>query len=105
MSPEKCQMSQSHRGPFFTITVVAFQSGPGSRVRGKERRQVRYVVGRLCRKCLSSSLVKVKGQRLFPKRRAQSFGLPAEKAAPAMGIAKNNLTPGIPRETGGKPGL
>ena len=82
MSPEKCQRSGLHRGPFFTIKVVAFQSGPGSRVVGKKRRQVRYVVGRVCRECVSSLLIRVKGQKLLPKARARkSGGLPVLKTA------------------------
>lgn len=105
MSVETCSMNASHKGPYFTITVVAHQSGPGSRVRGKERRQVRYVVGRLCRRCVRQSLVKVKGQKLFPKRRAKLSGFPHENSLSAVGIAKNEMTPGKPRETGGKPRL
>ena len=82
MSPEKCGMSEQHRGPFFTITLVAYQSGPGSRMEGKKRRQVRYVVGRVCRDCVSSLLVRVKGSKLLPKKRVrQSGGLPMVKQA------------------------
>ena len=78
MSPEKCQRSELHRGPFFTIN----QSGPGSRVEGKKRRQVRYVVGRVCRDCVSSLLVRVKGEKLLPKKRVRkSGGLPVLKQA------------------------
>jgi len=82
VSPEKCQRSELHRGPFFTITLVAFQSGPGSRVEGKKWRQVRYVVGRVCRDCVSSLLVRVKGEKLLPKKRVRkSGGLPVLKHA------------------------
>ena len=82
MSPEKCQMSDSHKGPFFTITIVAYQSGPGSRVEGKKRRQFRYVVGRVCRDCFSRALVNVKGKKVLPKKRVrQSGGLPGLKVA------------------------
>ena len=72
MLPEKCHRSESHKGPYFTITVVAFQAGPGTRARGKERRQVRYVVGRLCRKCVSCSLIRVRGEKLLRKIRGQN---------------------------------
>ena len=84
--PEKCHRSQEHRGPFFTITVVANESGPGSRLGGKERKQVRYVVGRLCRKCLRKSRVRVSGKKLIRKKRWQSSAAkvavsPAQNAA------------------------
>ena len=45
---------------------------PGSRDRRKKRKQVRYVVGRLCRKCISCSLLRVKGQKLFKRIRRKS---------------------------------
>jgi hypothetical protein len=105
MSVENCSMNHAHKGPFFTITVVAHQSGPGSRVHGKERKQIRYVVGRLCRRCVRQSLLRVKGQKLFPKRRRRSGGFPPENSLSAVDIAKNKNTPGKPWETGGKPGF
>lgn len=82
MSKEKCQNADTHKGPYFTITMVAFQSGPGSRKNGKQRRMYRHVMGRLCRECLRRSRIRVKGQRILPKKRVrQSAGLPALKVA------------------------
>jgi len=54
--------------------------GAGLARGGKKRRQVRYVVGRVCRDCVSSLLVRVKGEKLLPKRRVRkSGGLPVLK--------------------------
>jgi hypothetical protein len=105
MSVENCSMNHAHKGPYFTITVVAHQCGPGSRVRGKERRKVSYVVGRLCRRCVRRSLVSVKGQKLFPKRRAKNAGIPGVSAVPGGDIAKKKNRAGIPRDTSGIPGF
>ena len=83
MEAEKCRNSEEHKGPFFTLTLVAYQSGPGSRVEGKKRRQVRYVLGRVCRDCIPSSLIRVNGKKLLPKKRIRrSGGLPVPKNTP-----------------------
>jgi hypothetical protein len=67
MLSEKCRESETHRGPFFTVTVVARQAGRGSRIGGKERREYRHVLGRVCRKCLRSCMVKARGKNLLRK--------------------------------------
>lgn len=62
-----------HRGPFFSITVCANESGTGTRINGKDsRRQARRVVGRLCEKCLASCLIRCKGKSLARLLKAQS---------------------------------
>ena len=56
--------------------------GAGLARGGEKRRQVRYVVGRGCRDCVSSLLVRVKGEKLLPKKRVRaSGGLPVLKQA------------------------
>ena len=103
MSLEVCGMNAKHKGPFFTLTLIAFQCGPGSRVKGKSRKKVSYVVGRLCRRCIRQSQVRVKGEKLFPKRKRKSDGIPPVNSLPAVAIAKNGTGHGIPRNTGGIP--
>ncbi len=93
MSPKRtCGESAGHKGPFFTVTVVAMEVGRGSRKPGKERRQYRRVLGTVCRKCLAASIVKVRGRKLMAKKRPI---FPAGKVvvsrdenhSPAMGTA------------------
>jgi hypothetical protein len=91
MQSEKCKESEAHRGPFFTVTVVARQSGRGSRIGGKQRREYRHVLGHVCRKCLRSCVVKARGKNLLRKRARRVVGkvvvsLPPNNA-PAVDIA------------------
>jgi len=51
------------------VTVAATEVGRGTRVPGKERRHYRRVLGTVCRKCLSASIVKVRGRKLLAKKR------------------------------------
>lgn len=64
---DRCKESDTHRGPFFTVTVVARQAGRGSRIGGKERREYRHVLGRVCRMCLRRAIVKARGENLLRK--------------------------------------
>jgi len=93
MSPKRtCGESSGHKGPFFTVTVVAMEVGRGSRVPGKERRQYRRVIGTVCRKCLRASLIKVRGAKLMQKKSCKPGVLKVavsrtETTPPAVGIA------------------
>ena len=92
MQTEKCRESEKHRGPFFTVTVVARQAGRGTRIGGKERREYRHVLGRVCRKCLRSCTVKARGKNLLRKSVSRSVvgkvAVPRlANDAPAMGTA------------------
>ncbi len=93
MSPKRtCSESAGHKGPFFTVTVVAMEVGRGSRVPGKERRQYRRVLGTVCHKCLRTSLIKVRGAKLIRKKSGKPGVVKVavsrtETAPPAVGIA------------------
>jgi len=89
---EKCRESESHRGPFFTVTVVARQAGRGSRIGGRQRREYRHVLGRVCRKCLRSCVVKAREKNLLRKdvsrRVVGKVAVPRlPNDSPAMGTA------------------
>ena len=69
MSPKRtCDQSPKHRGPFFTVTIVAREAGRGSRIGGKPRREYRHVLGHVCRKCLRAAVIRAKGKNLLPIR-------------------------------------
>jgi hypothetical protein len=93
---EKCRESEKHRGPFFTVTVVARQAGRGSRRGGKERLEYRHVLGRVCRKCLRSCMVKARGKNLLRRNASRvtvgKVAVPRpENETPAMGTAWGKL--------------
>ena len=93
VSPKRtCGESAGHKGPFFTVTVAATEVGRGTRVPGKERRHYRRVLGTVCRKCLSASIVKVRGRKLLAKKRpifptSKVVVSRDENHSPAMGTA------------------
>lgn len=65
VSGNRCDRCPETGGPHYTITVVAHQTGSGTRGGGKDRRkQSRYVVGRVCGKCLRRCVIRVKGRKL-----------------------------------------
>jgi hypothetical protein len=69
MSPKRtCDQSPKHRGPFFTVTVMAREAGRGSRLGGKPRREYRHVLGHVCRKCLRAAIIKARGKNLLPRK-------------------------------------
>ncbi len=61
----KCDNSQKHVGPFFTITIVAHEVGKATRSAGRKRIQARRVVGRLCADCVLKSRFQIDGSKVL----------------------------------------
>ncbi len=60
-----CDNGRAHTGPFFTITGVAMEVGPGTRQRTRKRIQARKTLGRLCAKCLRVAVFRLKGADFY----------------------------------------
>jgi hypothetical protein len=105
MSPKRtCDQSPKHRGPFFTVTIVAREAGRGSRIGGKPRREYRHVLGHVCRKCLRSAVIRARGKNLLPRKgrkiRAGKVAVPPPQNLPGNTDTPNNFAgPG----NGGEP--
>lgn len=50
----RCDESEGHSGPFFTVTVLAVLVGSGTRGKHQKRRVGRKTIGRFCRECVRS---------------------------------------------------
>ena len=81
-----CQRSAQHAGPFFTVIVTARECGGGTRMPGAKRREERRVVGRVCKRCLLSSLVRVRGRKLM-RQDSPPLPSPAVIAFPGQRVA------------------
>lgn len=55
----------THNAPFFTVTVLAVQAGPGTRGRGFKRRILRQTLGRVCEGCLKRAEFRGQGRVLL----------------------------------------
>ena len=63
-----CDVSDSHPGPYFTVTILAVEGGPGTRIgdhTGSKRRVGRLRLRRLCKDCLVEKEFRVFGQELL----------------------------------------
>lgn len=60
-----CDEGKQHGPPFFTITVLALEVGPGSGARGHTRLSTRQIVSRLCASCLLKAVIRLEGAKLI----------------------------------------
>lgn len=91
-----CRESEKHRGKFYTISIICREAGRGSRREGRERLEYRYVLARLCRKCLKRCEVHARGKNLVGKNasrvRLGKVAVPrAQNLLPGGDIADRNL--------------
>lgn len=56
-----CDTSPEHGGPFYGVTLVALECGPGG-VRKRKRKS--FIVAHLCENCLREKIFTVKGSDL-----------------------------------------
>lgn len=61
--------SFQHTGPFWSVSMIAREVGPGARVRGRKRTECRLQMVKLCSRCLFLARFDVRGSSVmsFPQ--------------------------------------
>lgn len=60
-----CENGQAHRGPFFTVSILALEVGPGSRQKNRTHILARKTLARLCATCLRGARLRLEGREFF----------------------------------------
>jgi hypothetical protein len=62
-----CDNGGDHAAPFYTVTLLAVEGGPGTRKRGGNRRIARLTLRRLCKACLKATEFRPTGAQLLSR--------------------------------------